>query len=250
VRRSERLRMLLTIEIPVAVYVAGFLGIAQIYLEGNYQRLFVPLLGPTIVFALCGAYLLVPVRRWVAAVTIVVWAAYVVIAPRPWNFAPPAVSPYRQLYDAVKDRVTPQRKLLLPACYAIGQTWVGIGSSVYLGADVVPIYLLQDFVSLDALIAANHVGYVYLPSTPLPGMWPRERIEQLFRGTYGEPIDPAVLDALPRVSQQVWRGDTRVEWTKAACADEENLLRRRLEEQGARLAWTVRNLGDFYEITR
>jgi hypothetical protein len=160
------------------------------------------------------------------------------------------VTPYRQLYDAAKDRVTPERKLLLPACYAIDQTWVGIGSRVYLDGNIVPIYLLQDFVSLDALIAANQVGYVYLPRTPQPGMWPRERIEQLFRDTYGEPIDPAVLDALPRVSQKVWRGDTRVEWTQAACAYEQNVLRRRLEQRGARLAVTVRDVGDFYEITR
>src|SRR5262249_51639362 len=79
VRRSEQLKRLLTLEIPVVAYVAAFLGIAQIYLEGNYQRLFVPLLGPTLVFALAGAYLLLPVLRWAAAAVIFVWAAYVVV---------------------------------------------------------------------------------------------------------------------------------------------------------------------------
>jgi hypothetical protein len=41
-----------------------------------------------------------------------------------------------------------------------------------------------------------------------------------------------------------------MEWSKAACAGEGSLLRRRLEERGARLALTVPNVGDFYEIMR
>src|SRR5262249_39145020 len=152
---------------------------------GNYQRLSIPLAAPMLVFAICGAYLLFrPLLRWAAAAAIVAWVAYVVVGDGPWRFAPPGMSPHRQLYDAVKERVTAQRKLLLPACYAIDFPYVGIGSRVYLGGNVVPIYLLRDFVSLDALIAANHVGYIYLPNSPLRGMWPREQVELLFRETY------------------------------------------------------------------
>jgi hypothetical protein len=249
-RRDERLKMLLTLEIPVVIYFAGFLGIAQIYL-GNYQRLFVPMIAPVLVFAVCGAYLLLRHSlRWSAAAAIVAWAAYVVIDDRPWKFAPSEMSPHRQLYDAVKDRVTSQRKLLLPACYKLDFPYVGIGSRVYLDGNVVPIYLLRDFVNMDALIAANHVGYVYVPDMPLRGIWPREGIEQLFRKTYGTPMARALLDALPRLPQDLWRGDTRVEWTGAACAYEEETLRRLLAERGARVAVTVRGMGDVYELTR
>jgi hypothetical protein len=250
-RRCEWLKLLLMVEIPILAYIAGFLGVAQIYLEGTYQRLFIPLIGPTLVLAVGGAYLLLrPLLRWGAAVLIVTWAAYVVVGNRPWNFPSPGVNGYRQLYDAVKDRVTPERKLLLPACYAIGYPWVGVGSPVYLDGNAVSIYLLRDFVSLDALIAANHVGYVYVATTPLPGMWPRERIERLFRETYGAPMDRALLDALPRVSQQVWRGDARVEWTGAACAYEAESLRRLLEARGARVALTIPGMGDIYQLAR
>src|SRR5262249_45701912 len=119
-----------------------------------------------------------------------------------------------------------------------------------LNGNVVPIYLLKDFVSLDALIAANHVGYVYVPETPLRGMWPRERVELLFRETYGTAIDHALLDSLPRLPQQLWRGDTRVEWTGAACAYEEETLRRLLQERGARVVATVPDMGNVYELVR
>src|SRR5262249_14586 len=162
------------LEIPAVIYFVGFLGLAQIYL-GNYQRVFVPLAAPMVVFAVCGAYVLLRTwLRWAAAAAIVAWAAYLVVPARPWSFAPPHLSPHRQLYDVVKDNVTAQRKLLLPACYKLDFPYVGIGSGVYLDGNVVPIYLLKDFVSLDALIAINHVGYVYVPHEPLRGMWPRE----------------------------------------------------------------------------
>jgi hypothetical protein len=207
------------------------------------------LVGLTVVFAVCGAYLLLrPLLRWAAAAAIVTWAAYAIIGDRPWNLVPQAVSPYRQVYDAVKDRVTARRKLLLPACYAIDPRWVGIGSPVFLDGNAVPIYLLRDFLSLDALIAANHVGYVYVATTPQPGMWPRERIERLFRETYGAPMDGALLSALPRASQQVWRGDARVEWTGGACAYEAQILRRLLEERGALVALTIPGMGDVYQL--
>jgi hypothetical protein len=163
------------------------------------------------------------------------------------------VSPHRQLYDAVKDRVASERKLLLPACFAIEAPWpwVGIASPVYLDGNVVQIYRLRRrFASVDRLIALHHVGYVYVATTPQPGMWPRERIERLFRETYGAPMDRTLLDALPRVSQQVWRGDTRVEWTSAACGYEAQTLRRLLEARGARVALTIPGMGDVYELKR
>src|SRR5262249_505266 len=46
-RRRDSMRMLLTLEIPVLAYIVCFLGVAQIYLEGTYQRIFIPLIGPT-----------------------------------------------------------------------------------------------------------------------------------------------------------------------------------------------------------
>lgn len=158
------------------------------------------------------------------------------------------MSVYRQLYDALKDRVTAQRKLLLPACFAIDFPYVGIASGVYLDGNVVPIYLLRDFAPLDALIAANRVGYVFVPEAPKRGMWPRERVERLFRDTYGVAVDRALLDSLPRLGQELWRGDTRVEWTGAACKYEAQVLRRLLDERGARVAVSVGDLGDVYEL--
>jgi hypothetical protein len=248
-RRRDRTRMLLTLEIPVLVYVVCFLGIAQIYLEGTYQRIFIPLIGPTLAFTFCGTYLLLQARlRDCAAAIVFAWAAYVSINNKVWDFAPPAVSLHRQLYDALKDRVTSERKLLLPACYAIYTPWVGVGSQVYLGDNVVPIYLMRDLVSLDALIATDNIGFVYVPGVQLPGMWPRERIEQLFVVTYGVPMDPAILRDLPRVSQEVWRGDTKVSWTEEACAFEAQVLRRLLSERGARLVATAP--GEIYELPR
>ena len=249
-RRCEQLRRLLILAIPVVIYVVGFLGIGRIYL-GGYQRLLIPLLGPTLVFALCGAFLLLrrPWRRAIAA-ALVAWAAYVVIGDRPWYFAPPAMSVHRQLYDAVKDWVGPQRKLLLPACFAIDFPYVGISSGVYLDGNVVPIYLMRDFVSLDALISANRAGYVFIPEAPRRGMWPRERIERLFRETYGVAMERPLLDALPRLPPELWRGDTRVEWTGAACDFEEQVLRQLLDRRGARVVLAVHNLGDVYELAR
>jgi hypothetical protein len=248
-RRSERTRMLLTLEIPVLIYVAGFLGVAQVYLEGTYQRLFIPLIGPTLVFAVCGVYLMLrPLLHWIAAAMVFAWAAYVVVGHKPWNFSPPAVSLHRQLYDALKDRVTSERKLLLPACYAVYRPWVGVGSPVYLGDNAVPIYPMRDLVSFDTLLATDHIGYVYVPGAQTFGMWPRERIEQLFLVTYGVPMDPALLNNLPRVSQEVWRGDTKVSWTEEACAFEAQVLRRLLRERGARLVATTP--GEIYEWPR
>ncbi|MBV8755448.1 MAG: hypothetical protein JO328_21550 [Hyphomicrobiales bacterium] len=251
VRRCEGLSRLVSLGIPLVVYGVGFLGIGRIYLASGYHRLLLPLLGPILVFALCGAYLVLrPFWRPAAAAAILIWAACVIIGDRPWYFDRPAVGAYRQLYDALKDRVTSQRKLLLPACFAIDFPYVGIASYVYLGGSVVPIYLLQDFIGLDALIAANHVGYVFVPDAPQRGMWPRERVEQLFRDTYGVAMDRTVLDALPQLSQDLWRGDTRVEWTGAACAYEAQVLRRLLDERGARVAVTVSDLGNVYELPR
>lgn len=34
-------------------------------------------------------------------------------------------------------------------------------------------------------------------------MWPRDGIERLFTTTYRVPIDPVVLNSLPRVSQDI-----------------------------------------------
>lgn len=250
VRRDHRLKMLMTLELPLVVYLTGFLAVSPIFL-GNYQRMFVPLIGPMLVLAICGVFLLVrPPLRWATAAAIVAWTAYIVVDQRPWSLVPPVVSAYRQLYDALKDRVTSQRKLLLPACFAIDFPYVGIGSDVYLGGNVVPIYLLQHFVGLDALIAANRVGYVFVPDAPRRGMWPRERVEQLFRETYGVAMDRTMLEALPRLSQDLWRGDTRVEWTGTACHYEAQVLRRLLDERGSRVVLTVHDLGDVYELTQ
>ena len=82
-------------------------------------------------------------------------------------------------------------------------------------------------------------------------MWPRERVEQLFRVTYGAPMDKPLLDALPGLSPEWWPpGDTRVQWTGAACAYEAQVLRRLLEEHGARVVQTVGDLGTVYELVR
>jgi hypothetical protein len=248
-RRCDRMRVLLTLELPVLMFVVCFLGVAQIYLEGPYRRIFVPLIGPTLVFAVCGSYLLLqPLRRGIAIVTVLAGVAYVLFGFEPWTFASPPISPHRRLYDAVKDLVTPERKLLLPACYADYRDWVGIGSRVYLDGDAVPIYHLRNWMSFDALIAAEQVGYVYVPGLQLPGQSSRDWIEQLFRLTYGIPIDSTLLNGLPQVSQEIWRGDTRVVWTDEACKFEAQVLRRLLSERGARLVETVP--GEIYELPR
>lgn len=252
VRRCDRMRVLLTLELPVLMYVVCFLGLAQIYLEGPYRRLFVPLIGPTLVFAVCGSYLLSrtpqPLRRGIATAAVFAGVAYILIGFQPWTFASPPISPHRRLYDAVRDLITPERKLLLPACYADYRPWVGIGSRVYLDGNAVPIYQLRNWKSFDALIAAEHVGYVYVPGMQIPGPSYREWIEQLFRLTYGIPIDPALLNGLPQVSQEIWRGDTRVVWTDEACKFEAQVLRRLLHERGARLVET--DPGEIYELPR
>jgi hypothetical protein len=250
--RADNLRRLLTLEIPLIVYIAGFLLVIAIYLEGTYKRLIVPLAALVIVFALCGAYVLSQrFLRGLAGIAIAAWAAYVVVGGKPWQFSPPPVSPYRELYDAVKDRITADRKLLLPACYAVYQPWVGIGSDVYLGDNAVPIYPMRDLIGFDALVAANRIGYVYVGFAPLGGgMWDRDRIEQLFVTTYGVSPDPRLLDRFPRVSQQVWRNDTRVEWSPEACTFEAKVMRQLLEQRGARVLLTIPGMADIYELAR
>ncbi|MBV8755447.1 MAG: hypothetical protein JO328_21545 [Hyphomicrobiales bacterium] len=251
-KRADDLRRLFTLEIPIVLYIAAFLLVIPIYLEGTYKRLIVPLAALIIVFAVGGTYLLSQrLLRGLAGIAIVAWAAYVVIGGKPWQFATPPVTPYRALYDEIKDRVTAHRKLLLPACYAVYKPWVGIGSPVYLGDNAVPIYPMQNLVSFDALIAANHIGYVYVAlEPPRGGMWERDRIEQLFVTTYGVAPDPGLLDRLPRVPQEVWRNDTKVEWSPEACAFEAKVMRQLLDRRGARVVLMIPGMADIYELRR
>jgi hypothetical protein len=81
-------------------------------------------------------------------------------------------------------------------------------------------------------------------------MWDRDRIEQLFVTTYGVSPDPRLLDRLPRVSQQVWRNDTRLEWSPEACTFEAKVMRQLLEQRGARVVLTIPGMADIYELAR
>jgi hypothetical protein len=252
--KDIRYRHLLAIEIPVLTYVVGFLGIGRIFLEFGYQRLFVPLMGPVIAFIVCGVYLLcrdLPFRRTGLAV---LFAALLFPA---WpelqkSFVAPYISPHRILYDSTKNLVTSDRKLLMPACYGIYAPWMGIGSQVYLGDNVVATYLMENFKSFDEVVAEQRIGYVLVPLVRIRNLWghiwPLGQIETLFRVTYTTPLTDDQIKSLAPLSQDVWRGDTRVEWSREICAFEADVVRRLLEQRQAKLVGNAPGVGDIYAL--
>ena len=249
-RRTWALAAVLSIEIAIVFYIVAFLGIGRVYLEGSYQRLFIPMIGPTIAFTLASGFLIFN-RRWLrgfALFVLVGVSSLMVWTYQPWVYYERVPTRHRALYDAAKALVTPDRRLLLPACFGLDASWVGIGSKVYLGDNVVPIYLMRQLVSFDELLAKEKIGFVLVPTNPLRGMWPLDQMQKLFSVTYGEPMTEAELKSLSQVSQDVWRGDTRVEWSREACAFESSTVRKLVEQHGGRPVASAPGVGDIFAL--
>jgi len=249
-RRRRDLAALLSIELPLVFYIVAFLGIGRVYMEGSYQRLFIPLLGPTLAFTLASGFLLFD-RAWLRRIALVVLvgiSSFLVWTYQPWVQPERVPTRHRALYDATKALVTPERRLLLPACFGLDASWVGIGSKVYLGDNVVSIYLMNELVGFDTLLAKEKIGFVLVATNPLRGMWPLDQMQKLFSVTYGEPMTDTQVKTLSRVSQDIWRGDTRVDWSPEACAFESSSVRKLVEERGGRPVASAPGVGDIFAL--
>ena len=265
-RRSERLREPLALEAMAVSHIALLVCIGRVYLEGSYNRVFLPAVALLLVFSLCSGYALarfalthVMTGRNAQAVTTmlcVMVAAATLLAYQPQVYAAPPLSPHRKVYDAVKDLVTVKGKLLLPACFAPAEDfslqvdWVGIGSEVYLGPNAVSVYLARELEPFEKLIGEHSIRFVLVADTYIRGMMSRERVEETFAIVYGVPLPPDTRDSLDVAPQQIWPGEMRVIWSQPACSFETKVLRRLLLERHAQVVARVPDVGEVYELPR
>lgn len=252
--RSDRLKRVLVLEATAVAHIVLFLCFGQIYLEGNYQRIFIPTVGLIYAFSLCGGYDIVRllVMRLIGQSASVVAATLLcaaivgltMVAYRPLSYDRPPVSLHRKLYDATKGRVTVERKLLLPARFALDADWVGIGSRVYLDGAVVPVYLASELEQFDRFIVDHSIRYVLVARTYIGGLTAPDQIERIFSLLYGSPLPGEIRNNLSVASQEIWRGETRVVWSPEACQFEAEVLGRlMLGRQGKLVA-----KGETYEL--
>jgi hypothetical protein len=254
-----------------AFYLVTFILGARVYLEGDYARILLPLLGPILVFALAGGATLGADRLARALgpgtapgiatlLCLALAAASLLLYPAPLQAGR---SPHRVLYEASKDLVGPDRRLLLPACYGVYRRWVGVGSPVYLGEDAIPLRRVDPWRALDRLVADDKIKYVLVLSDyGFRRLAEPDEIRHLFSVFYGTSLPSEVersltpADAirrpaawwLPHAAEAVYPGDTRVQWSTALCAFEGTRLTEWLTAKGATLARQVAGIGDIYAL--
>jgi hypothetical protein len=263
-RRRKRLTQPLLLETMALSHIVLFACLGRVFLEGGYQRIFIP--SVTLIFALtlCGGYEFVRLalsraagpRRAAGAATAlcVAIAAATLVMYQPQVYAAPAISPHRQLYDAVEGMVTADRKLLLPACFApaydfsLQVDWVGIGSEVYLGHDVVSVYLARELKPFDRFVASHSVRYILVTDGYIRGMMSRDGVEQIFSMLYGVPLPAMVRDSMSVAPQHIWPGEMRIIWSPPACSFESEVLRRLVSERKGHVVARVPGIGEVYEL--
>ena len=258
--RTKTLKAALVLEAVALTYSFGFL-LAQRNFETNYNysRVFVPVTGLIVVFSICGLYLIAQsilearvTRGYASFVTtllICTAAALVVAGYHPASYQPRAVSISRNLYNGLKNIVTSQRRLLLPACSAEAavSNKVGVSSEVYLGRRVVSLLTtpVDDF---DSFLAAHSIRYVLVPGGFGISAIKLDDLRHLFSIFYGAQLPANVERSLANAGPAVYHRD-RVNLTLEACAFEAATLRRKLLERHSRVIVSLPNgLGDVYEL--
>jgi hypothetical protein len=263
-RRQEWLKQPLVLEAMVLSHIVLFVCLGRIYLEGGYQRIFIPSIALIFGMSLCGGHELVRIAlsritppmkaSGMATALCVAIASATLITYQPQVYAARPTSPHRQLYDAVKDAVTADRKLLLPACFApadgfsLQVDWVGIGSEVYLGRNAVPVYLAGELEPFDKFVTDHSIRYVFVANSYIRGMMPRDRVVDIFAVLYGAQLPADTRDTLRVAPQEIWPGETRVIWSQSACSFEAATLRRLLSERQGQPVARMLGLGEVYEL--
>lgn len=269
-RRDKKSSIILLIAIGMMFYLLVFIYVLQIYLEGSYVRILIPATTLMMVLGPAGGYVIakrflqllrVPFAMGVGTTAAVFGFGLEAHSLDSLVGLRPPISPYRLLYDATKEMVTLRERLLLPGCYALPWDSVGIGSDVYLGHRVVPLYLAADLKPFDAFVAAHSVRYV-LVSTPLPGKAELAHILNTFTVVYGTDLPAALEKTLQPISQvkrppewwlpaqadQVWHGETRVDWSVPVCEYEAEVLRALLTARGASVVVRKADFGEVYKL--
>ena len=253
-------------------YLVTFVFVVRVYLEGDYARILLPLLGPMLVLTLAGgaelaAAALRPLAGGAAAAPLAVAVCLGLALPTlsPSGLPAPSLAPsvHRQLYDAANTLASDDRRLMLPACYGVYRNWVGVGSPIYLGDRAVPVFAADDLRPFDRFVAGNRIRYVVVMSfRAYRPMTPSADLAKLFATLYGAALPSAVEQTLQPVAsvrrpsawwlspeaETIWPGDTRVWWSGEVCDFESALLTRLLADRGAKIVARLANVGDIYEL--
>jgi hypothetical protein len=257
VLRTERLKAAVVLETASLGYALLFAAM-QAFLVSNYTytRVFIPVISLSIVFTITGLYLVISsllaalASRAVAVVvaTLLIGgaSATVIAGYHPMAYQRPAVSALRQLYDALRDTVAPDRRLLLPACFPTGASTdqVGLGAQVYLGDSVLALvaHPVEDF---DTFVNDHSIKYVFVPQSF--GIIPIELgyLKRLFSDFYGAPV-PAGFE--PGAAANFGFHANEVLLTERACELERDALLRNLLGRGSQPVTLLPPLGDVYEL--
>jgi hypothetical protein len=260
-RRLEQFRSVVLLQAVVVVFLFLFVVVGRVFLEGNYRRIFIPIVGLVVVFTVCGSYALVQLlcrtflpRPWPAIfATLLVGAAsaFVIAGYKPAAYQQPPLSIHRAIYNALRADVAPDRRLLVPTCFSYGmvKSWVGLGSNVYFGSNVVSLAQssperVQNF---DRFVARYSVRYVLvLKQYELPIM-PIEDVKLLFAVFYGVDLPKNIEETIKVAPQNIFPNETRVMWSGEACQFETEVLRRILIERDSRLIMSL-PIADIYEL--
>lgn len=258
-KRSERLLRLLAIEVVVAGYFTAFVALVHVYLEGSYARIFIPIFALIAPFTVCALYTVcelllkaMGIRAWQGA-----FAATAILA---CCYGPLVAHDYRseiirrgpsydrELYDAAKGIVGSHARLLLPACYELPARWVGVGSDVYLGQKVVPLFLARNLSGFSDFLERHSIRYVYVPDRFERGLSSLKRVRKIFVKFYGVRFDKQIRADFELAPQNIYPGDKRVEWTRAACMTEKTLLLRDVKAEGGVPVAEVDSAGRIYRV--
>lgn len=250
--RGRRLKTALLLEGAMLGYFFLFF-IMQAFLETNsdYARVFVPPLGLGILVTFCGGYLIAKslleksAIRFPAAILALLTVGFCAYAVAPYHlnkFRFPAVSPSRQLYDALSGEVGPGKRLLLPTCFGLDVPWWGPGSPVYFGGNAVSL-LVNELEPFDAFVAKHSIRYVFVASAfNALEIMSQPQIAHVFSTFYGVELPPEIKGILPASPS------LRITWPPQACAFEAELLRKAALAHGGRLISSLPALGDVYAL--
>jgi hypothetical protein len=246
---ASTLRRFAVPAVVVVVYTILFILSANAYLEGTYQRMFVPFVPLVLIVIFSGIALVLP-RPWLAGGVASVLAVLILT-----SFGAPVmlpgkshVSPHRQVYDVVKSLVNRRERLFLPACYYVGSRYVGLSSTLYLGERAVPLSVTDPDTDFATFVRRERVRYVLVVKKPVPGLMRATTTHAIFSRLYQVEIPDGVAASLRPPTGEQWYGETNLRWSAAACALETDAERAAIARLGGQMVATVSDLAEIYDL--